>query len=76
MDNLSCHTSTDTLKTMKDLGYKWVFNCTYSPEYNPIEFTFSKVKREFKRFRAKKMTGLIQEDHEALIRRAVRTVKK
>ena len=63
MDNLSSLTSPKTATTMRELGYRWIFNCTYSPEYNPIEFTFSKVKREFKRLRAKKMTGLIQDDH-------------
>ena len=61
---------------MRELGFRWIVNCTYSPEYNPIEFIFSKVKREFKRLRAKKMTGLIQDDHEALIKKAVHTVKK
>ena len=76
MDNLGAHTSDKTATTMRELGFKWIFNCTYSPEYNPIEFTFSKVKREFKRLRAKKLTGLIQGDHEALIKIAVRTVKK
>ena len=76
MDNLSCHRSEQVLKVCRELGFKWVFNCTYSPEYNPIEFTFSKVKREFKRLRAKKMTGLLQEDHESLIKRAVRMLRK
>ena len=61
---------------MRELGFKWIFNVSYSPEYNPIELTFSKVKREFKRLRAKKLTGLIQDDHDALIKKAVRSVLK
>ena len=61
---------------MRELGFKWIFSVSYSPEYNPIELTFSKVKREFKRLRAKKLTGLIQDDHDALIKKAVRSVRK
>ena len=61
---------------MRELGFKWIFNVSYSPEYNPIELTFSKVKREFKRLRARKLTGLIQDDHDALIKKAVRSVLK
>ena len=61
---------------MRELGFKWIFNVSYSPEYNPIELIFSKVKREFKRLRARKLTGLIQDDHDALIKKAVRSVRK
>ena len=48
----------------------------YSPEYNPIEFVFSIVKRNFRTLRAKKLTGLIQDSHQALVTQAVKMVKK
>ena len=48
----------------------------YSPDYNPIEFTFSKLKSKFKVLRAKKLTGLIQESHESLIKQAVQAINK
>ena len=76
MDNLSAHKAEKSTEEMKRLGFRWIWNCTYSPEYNPIELTFSKVKREFKRLRARKLTGLIQDDHDALIKKAVRSVRK
>ena len=33
---------------MKDRGFEALFNAAYSPEYMPIEFVFSVVKRKFK----------------------------
>ena len=65
MDNLRVHVS--STDKMKELGFRHIFNLTYSPEYNPIEFTFFKLKSKFKALRAKKLTGLIQHSHESLI---------
>ena len=52
MDNLTTHTSQKSKDAMKTLGFKWIYNVAYSPDYNPIEFVFSKVKQKFKSFRA------------------------
>ena len=52
MDNLSVHTSNKSKDTMRQLGYRWIFNVPYAPDYNPIEFTFSKVKQKFRCLRA------------------------
>ena len=49
MDNLPVHTSDEAKKTMRELGFRWIFNVPYSPQYNPIEMVFSKVKQRFKR---------------------------
>ena len=46
------------------------------PEWNPIELVFSKVKNKFRQLRAQKMTGLIQDDHRALIGKAFMNVRK
>ena len=43
---------------------------------NPIELTFSIVKRNFKMLRARKLMGLIQDSHESLVKQAVQMVKK
>ena len=59
MDNLSCHRSKKSQTEMTKLGFKWIYNVSYSPEYNPIELTFSKVKASFKSLRARKLAGLI-----------------
>ena len=75
-DNLTVHTCDRSTKKMKELGMRYVWNLSYAPEYNPIEFTFSKLKNAFRALRAKKLTGLIQDTHEALIVKAVRTLRK
>ena len=76
MDNLSAHTSERAKKAMRDHGFRFVYNVPYSPDYNPIEFVFSLVKRNFKHMRAKKLTGLIQDSHETMVAKAVRKIKK
>ena len=76
MDNLSAHTSERSKQAMRDRGFRWIYNVPYSPEYNPIELTFSMVKRNFRSLRAQKMTGLRQESHEALVVKAWRAVTK
>ena len=44
MDNLSAHTSKKSKEAMKQLGFRYIYNVSYSPDYNPIESVFSKVK--------------------------------
>ena len=41
---------------MAELNIKPIFNIGYSPEFNPIERVFSKVKR---RFNAKRLADLV-----------------
>ena len=58
------------------MGFRFIFNVPYSPEYNPIEFVFSKVKNSFRRIRARKIAGLILDSHRAMVRQAVQSVRK
>ena len=44
MDNLSVHRSKKVLGKLDELGIRYIFNLGYSPQFNPIELTFSKVK--------------------------------
>ena len=76
MDNLAVHTSEKTKKYMKELGFRWIFNVAYSPEWNPIETVFSLYKRKFRALRARKITGQLQMGHEAMVHRAVGETKK
>ena len=76
MDNLSAHTSARSKTAMKERGFRYIYNVPYSPDYNPIEFVFSIVKRNFRTLRARKLTGLIQDCHEALVTKAVQQIKK
>ena len=43
----------------REAGFRFIYNVPYSPEYNPIEFVFSMVKRNFRTLRARKLTGQI-----------------
>ena len=76
MDNLRVHTSKKSKAEMSRLGFKWIYNVPYYPETNPIELTFSKVKQSVKVLRAQKLVGLIQDSHEALVAKAVKTLRK
>ena len=76
MDNLSCHVSEDSQKKMRELGFRWIKNVSYSPQWNPIELVFSKLKHEFKKLRMRKLLGLAQETHEAMIKKAIKAIKK
>ena len=67
MDQLSAHTSERTKSAMREMGYRYIYNVAYSPDYNPIESVFSKVKHKFKTLRAQKLVGLIQDDHQSLV---------
>ena len=57
MDNLSTHTSKKTLAEMQRLGIRHVFNVPYSPQFNPIELSFAKIKQKFKTLRLQKLLG-------------------
>jgi len=45
MDNLSSHKRTRTRQLIEHAGAELVFLPPYSPDYNPIEMVFSKVKQ-------------------------------
>ena len=61
---------------MRELGIRYIYNRSYSPELNPIELVFSKIKHTFRKFRARKLVGIIQDTHEALVTKSVRAVRK
>ena len=67
MDNLAAHKSEKSKTEMALLGFRCIFNVPYSPEYNPIEFVFSKVKQKFRSLRARKLAGIIQNGHRSMI---------
>ena len=76
MDNLTTHTSNKTKKTMQALKIKYVWNISYSPDYNPIESVFSKIKQRFKCLRIQKLMGQNQDTYERMIEKAVKSVRK
>ena len=76
MDNLSVHRSERSKAAMREHGFRWVYNISYSPELNPIEFVFSQVKANFRTLRAKKFMGLVTDSHEDLVAKAFKQIKK
>lgn len=48
MDNLAVHRNEGVRSEMKKLKITPIYNAPYSPEYNPIEYTFNQVKKYFK----------------------------
>ena len=44
LDNFRVHTSKKSKAAMSRLGFRYIFNVPYTPDYNPIESVFSKVK--------------------------------
>jgi transposase len=48
IDNLSCHKNLIFRKIVEDFGAKVLFLPSYSPDYNPIELAFSKIKQKFR----------------------------
>ena len=76
MDNLTVHTSDESKKTMRKLGMRFLWCLSYSPDLNPIESTFSKVKQKFKVLRIQKLTGQIPDSYETIINKAVKSLRK
>ena len=42
---------------MEDLGFRYVFNLSYSPDFNPIETIFSKVKLRYLKLRLEQLVA-------------------
>ena len=51
LDQLQVHKSVDVKPWWDNLNIKPIFNVAYSPEFNPIEAVFSKIKSHFRRAR-------------------------
>lgn len=45
LDNLAAHKGADALKAIQDAGAAVIFLPPYSPEFNPIEMAWAKLKR-------------------------------
>ena len=48
MDNCSSHKNDDVINLLKENNVKFLFLPPYSPEYNPIELAWSKIKQFIK----------------------------
>ena len=60
MDNLSPHKSDPTLRLIEQQGAQVLFLPAYSPDLNPIELMWSKVKAFLRKTEARTQPALIQ----------------
>ena len=60
LDNLSSHKSPRAAQTLKDIGAWFLFLPPYSPDLNPIEMAFSKLKTLIRKVAARKYDQLWQ----------------
>ena len=47
MDNLTVHKTRVVVEFMDENEISYIYNVPYSPDYNPIESVFSKVKKYY-----------------------------
>jgi transposase len=59
MDNWKVHHGSDITELVQSFGCKVVYLPTYSPDFNPIEFLFSKIKAFIKSFRPLNLSDLM-----------------
>ena len=76
MDQLSVHRAPESKKTMRELGFRWIYNVAYAPDYNAIEFCFARVKHRFRCLRGQVITGALHSTYEGIIDRAFKSLKK
>ena len=50
MDNISFHHSKDVKNVADSLNKQIIYSPPYSPQFNPIEFLFSVIKKKYKEF--------------------------
>ena len=67
LDNLSSHKSTAANTAIEAVGAQLVFLPPYSPDLNPIENVFSKIKQLVRGFRPKNWLEIIDAIRDALL---------
>ena len=60
MDNWTVHKGKDITELVESSGCKLLYLPTYSPDFNPIEYLFSKIKTFIKKLRPSTLPELIQ----------------
>lgn len=59
MDNLSSHKVDGVIKIIENVGAKVIFLPPYSPDFNPIELMWSKIKTYLRKVKARKTETLV-----------------
>lgn len=58
LDNLATHKNAEHANAMREAGCWFLFLPPYSPDLNPIEMAFSKLKVHLRRIGARSFTGI------------------
>lgn len=66
-DNLSSHKATSAIQAIEAVGAKAIPLPAYSPDLNPIENVFSKLKQLIRRLRPRSWSEIVQAAKEALL---------
>jgi transposase len=67
LDNLSSHKSAAAIAAIEAVGARMVYLPPYSPDLNPIENVFSKIKQLIRGFRPQGLSQIIQSVKHALL---------
>jgi transposase len=59
LDNLSAHKGTDARTAVEAVGCRLLFLPAYSPDFNPIELAFAKVKERLRAAAERTPVGLL-----------------
>jgi transposase len=65
LDNLSVHKSARARQVIEAAGCRLVFLPTYSPDFNPIEQAFAKLKQRLRRSEARTVEAIMTATHTA-----------
>ena len=69
MDNLKVHRTPDVQKVMAELDFSYCMAPIYSPDYNPIEYYFSMLKRLVKRERLQDLVKSNERDFDEIVKK-------
>ena len=58
LDNLATHRNKEAAKALREHGFWFLFLPPYSPDLNPIEMAFSKLKAHLRRISARSFTDV------------------
>ena len=74
VDQLSVHRTHQSRETAAGLGIRIIYNVAYSPDYNPIETSFSKIKHAYKKGILRRFVQGIEPDFREVAAEAVQQV--
>ena len=68
MDNMRTHHAKDVQKVVKELKMNVIFLPPYSPDFNPIEKMWSKIKSILRKLRSRTLTELSESIKQAFLK--------